>query len=327
MNVQTPMSRDAFFYWLNDGETLLSCDRAMLLKVPKTDDVSYLFLARSYRKDAAICCDDSFSFCGMYARKSGNLRIADTALRKLADGLTAEECLDEGQLMTVFSRRVTRQIEEIIAWDRENLQVHELSQQRQDRLAVYAAYGAAEEATRLFFANKEPAFCIRYDCRTSRQTEDILLSYVQDPVAAVRAEAERYIADNQEELLAAFSEMDILWDAYNALVRDTGGSLYRMREITAAIEASGAKTVSVTVEKDGKELTFKTTAASLKGHRPSYSTYDIATPDRREFERLFGEYTGYTVKDITRIAYNRTTIYEALPVQAEEIGMEGMQFG
>ena len=76
-------------------------------------------------------------------------------------------------------------------------------------------------------------------------------------------------------------------------MQDTENPIHRMKAITEALKASGAKTVTVTVEKDGMELTFKTAANSLTGHRNYYSTYDIPAQDRREFERLFGRSADY----------------------------------
>ena len=80
-----------------------------------------------------------------------------------------------------------------------------------------------------------------------------------------------------------------------------------------------------------KELTFKTAANSLTGHRNYYSTYDIPAQDRREFERLFGRGANYSAEDITRITYGKKTLYETPPIQAEDmaerIEMGGMQLG
>ena len=95
-----------------------------------------------------------------------------------------------------------------------------------------------------------------------------------------------------------------------------------MKAITDAVKASGAKTVTVTIQKEGQELAFKAAVNSLTGHKNYYSAYDISASDRREFERLFGRHSDYTAEDITRITYGRNTIYEAPAVQAGEIAEE-----
>ena len=89
--------------------------------------------------------------------------------------------------------------------------------------------------------------------------------------------------------------------------------------------------MTVTVQKEEQELSFKAEASSLTGYRNYYSTYDIPASDRRKFEELFGRHADYTAEDITRITYGRNTIYEIEPAQTEELAetleMGGMQFG
>jgi hypothetical protein len=84
--------------------------------------------------------------------------------------------------------------------------------------------------------------------------------------------------------------------------------------------------VTVTVQKAGEELSFRTGTTPLRGRYNSYSTSHIAAADRQEFERLFGRYASYTAEDITRITYGKRTLYEAPPVQAEDMA-EGMAMG
>lgn len=74
------------------------------------------------------------------------------------------------------------------------------------------------------------------------------------------------------------------------------------------------------------ELTFKTSASSLTGHKDSYSTYDIPAADRREFERVFGRYASYTAEDITAVTYCRRTIYEA-PFDQKEAEALSLKMG
>lgn len=95
-------------------------------------------------------------------------------------------------------------------------------------------------------------------------TEDTLLSYLKSPEDYIKTTAEQYMRDNQEEFLAQFLKKDALLAEYQMLSQDSDAPVYRMRAITDALQKSGAKTVNVTVQKDGVELTFKTSAESLK---------------------------------------------------------------
>lgn len=157
------------------------------------------------------------------------------------------------------------------------------------------------------------------------------MAWLQDPEGFIETEADQHIKINQEKFLLQFLKDDALLAEYQALMQDTENPIHRMKAITEALKASGAKTVTVTVEKDGMELTFKTAANSLTGHRNYYSTYDIPAQDRREFEQLFGRSANYCAEDITRITYGKKTLYETPPIQAEDmaerIEMGGMQLG
>ena len=155
-------------------------------------------------------------------------------------------------------------------------------------------------------------------------TEDTLLSYLKSPEDYIKTTAEQYMRDNQEEFLAQFLKKDALLAEYQMLSQDSDALVYRMRAITDALQKSGAKTVNVTVQKDGVELTFKTSAESLKGLKSQYSTWYIAPSDRLQFRHLFGAGSDYSAEDIIRIAYGRSTLYEAPSAPAEDIEMQGM---
>ena len=253
------MPRAEFYKWLADGISSLQIAEknhsAIFIQLPKTARINYLFCETGWR-NAGICMDDRFTFCGLYDRDTGTLHLADGCLRTLVDGLTPEECMDRKALLEVFAAQVNRRVEERVANDRGNLSVQTLqSERRRNDLAYYREYGAEEEAIRLFFGDSEPDFRFHSDYRLERWKEDGLLDYVQNPEAAVEAEAERYLAEHQEEILQIFLENDALQTAYEALLADTGSPVHRMRAITEAVKRSGAKTVTVTVQKDGAELT------------------------------------------------------------------------
>ena len=109
---------------------------------------------------------------------------------------------------------------------------------------------------------------------------------------------------------------------------DAGSPLHRMRDITQALNQCGAKTVNVTIQKGGEEMTFKIPANGLKGYRISYNTWDIPAADRRQFYEMFGRSAQYAAEDIAKITYGRNTIYEAPSCPAmemtESFGMGGM---
>jgi len=84
-----------------------------------------------------------------------------------------------------------------------------------------------------------------------------------------------------------------------------------VKAIIAAIQGRDCRSVMVTVEIDGKELTFCTTTGSLRCDPEGsyYSSLQIAAPDRVRFEEAFGRNAEYYPKDITKITYSRAVIY------------------
>ena len=79
----------------------------------------------------------------------------------------------------------------------------------------------------------------------------------------------------------------------------------------AAMETTPAKTVNVTIFKDGVEFTFKTGTDSLRRDCQSYySTWYMTAADRREFERIYGRSADYYPQETQRITYARSVLYQ-----------------
>ena len=291
--------------------------------------MDYLYQT-AMEKDNSISWSNSLSFCGVYNRKNQALYLTESTRRVLMDGRAPLVTESVPSMRRELCDRINQRVENVIANDRNNLPVRKITGDMALRsLQYYQEYGAKEDAVRQFFDGEAPDGQFHSGYTLNDLSETAFLAYIQDPEGFIQTETEMYIKTNQEKFLQQFLENDALLAEYRALTRDTDNPIHRMKAITDAVKASGAKTVTVTVQKEGQELTFKTEASSLTGYRNRYSTYDIQASDRREFEKLFGRYTDYNAEDITKITYGRNTIYEAAPVQAEEMaeGMGGMTFG
>lgn len=332
--IQCPVASDDFQRWLDLGTAPLIVWQgekaaAVLSRLEKNPSVDYLYRT-AVEQDNAISWNNSPTFCGVYDMEHRALYLTVDSLPCFMNGKYPFIAEAGQSMLENISGSIGQRVEDIIANDRNNLPVQELTEYhiRHD-LQYYQEYGAKEEAIRRYFDGREPDGRFHSGYKLDALPEATFIAYLQDPEAAVQAEAEQYIRDNQEQFLMQFMKNDALLTEYHALMQDTDNPIHKMKAITDAVKNSGAKTVTVTVRKDGQELTFKTPASSLTGHRNCYSTYDIPASDRREFERLFGRYSDYTPEEITRITYGRQTIYEASQVQAEEpsekLGIGGMK--
>ena len=334
--IQCSPARKDFQRWLAWGNGPLTVYKgekaaAMLVKLNKKPGVDYLYQS-AVGKDNSISWDNRLMFCGVSDIKNQALYLTEDTMRSLTDGQYPLVTQTGPSMVEEICGRLNQRVEEIIANDRNNLPVREVTGEMALRnLHYYQEYGAKEDAIRQFFADEIPDGQFHSDYAMDGLQEAAFLAYIQDPDGFIQSEAEKHIETNQEKFLIEFLKNDALLAEYQALIQDTGNPIHRMKAITDSVKASGGKTVTVTVQKNGQELTFKAEASSLTGYRSYYNTYDIPAQDRRKFEELFGRHTDYTAEDITRITYGRNSIYEAAPVQtediAEEIGIGGMQFG
>lgn len=322
--VQCAAARDDFQRWLDMGKapiTVCHGEKAdmMLLRLEKKPSVNYLYRT-AMEQDNAISWDNSLTFCGVYDMKRRALYLTRGSLRSFTSG-EVPIISEIGPSMTeTISGTVNQRVEDTIANDRRNLPMQEItSDQIRRNLLYYQKHGAKEEAIRLLFDDKAPDEQFHSDYQLEELPEAAFMAYLQDPEGFIQSEAEQHIKCRQEKFLSGFLENDALLEAYRSLMADTENPIHRMKSITDAVRSINAKNVTVTVQKDGQELTFKTAARSLTGPQNFYSAYDISAQDRREFERLFGRHSNYTAGDIIRLTYGRNTIYEAPTVQTDDM--------
>lgn len=299
---QAPLPRQEFQEWLeNAAVPVLVLQKGKhlgsVVKVPATPEIDYLFGCETFYGER-ISWSDRLEFCGLYDRQHQALHLLDDPLPNFVSGLTEEECQDSTAFGKRIAQEVDRYVEAAISNERSRLSVRELTSERNiNSYRYYKGTEAGREAASLVFSGEKPDVQFHSEYYTSL-TEDTLLSYLKSPEDYIKTTAEQYMRDNQEEFLAQFLKKDALLAEYQMLSQDSDAPVYRMRAITDALQKSGAKTVNVTVQKDGVELTFKTSAESLKGLKSQYSTWYIAPSDRLQFRHLFGAGSDYSAEDI-----------------------------
>jgi len=282
-----------------------------IIRVCKNESFDYLYAQRRYQ-EAGIERRNDFDYAGLYCKQDGRLYDDRFGLQALTDDvIQSTEELRE-QLKQAVRRTVERQISN----DRRNLQISELSTERERKeLAYYQKYSAVGEARKIYLDDTfDDGNCTSFCCgyTPDRWTEDSLLGYILNPARYAETEAETYMGSHQEEMLIHFLCMDAVAAAYAAILENPLAPIHKVKRIMAAVKASPAKMVTVTICKDGIEFTFKTEAHEFRrDYTGVYSRWNIAAPDRREFERLFGRTADYGPDDILRITYARAVLYQA----------------
>ena len=305
--------KHAFMGWLastysGSFEYTMSSDHVTIIRVCKDEAFDYLYAQRQY-KGSGIERRNNFDYAGIYCKQDGRLYDNQYWLQMLVDDeIQSTEALQEN-----LKQAVCRAIERQIGNDRRNLQILELSAER-ERLANYQryAYAADGDARKIYLGDEQKGFCFRCGYTPSDWTEDSLLAYIQNPTQYVTAEIEAYMSNHQEDMLLCFLRMDAVSAAYTVILENPLDPIHKVKRIIEAVRDSQAKTVTVTICKDDIEFTFKTEAHELRRDCTStYSSWNIAAPDRREFERLFGRACGYRPEEILRITYARSVLYQA----------------
>lgn len=307
---------EAFNQWLrssNMGMLRLVSEQEnyFFLRVEKRPGFDYLYCQRQLRK-AGICRGDSFKYVGLCF--CGLVYDAEYMLTSMKGLEAVSVARSRENLLKQLQQDVRAMVDQPIANDRRNLTVASLTDpHRIESLQYYQEYSASRDAREVYLAHgelEEAEFHCKYS--PERWTEESLLDYIADPLTYTECEAERYLANAQEEMLLQFLEVDAMEEAYQSLVAASDNPVHIIRAIMAAMNQSPAKRVTVTVLKDGDEFSFKTGADELRRDcNGSYSTWNITAADRRAFEKRFGRHADYTPVEICRITYGKQTLYDA----------------
>lgn len=331
MNKQSEnmISREDFFAWLREGtkplQFLGKTERCItFLKVPREENVIYLFSAALY-EETQIRGDMTFHFCGMYFPKAQILRFAQYNLTWSVDAIEAEEVQRAEFWCERINRSVNEKIGQMIMNGQNNLSIRSLSDPENiQKMREFEEWGAEKEAEDIFLKGEmpdteyHPFFRLQNFSKVCK--EDMFIAYFQDAEKFLEEEAQKYIQTHEENILLTFLKNEILREKFEVLEQDLGSDVFNQRKITVAIRAAEARTVWITVEKDGREMTFRAIAKGIAHGRGQYSQRNIVSgDDRQKFGELFGRNTDFSVQDITRITHGRSVLYETPRDQTEEM--------
>jgi hypothetical protein len=285
-----------------------------MYRVPKSADFDYLYCQRSYHAKE-IERGSKFEYAGIYCKRDGLVYDGEYCIREFVPDYAdrSAEALKEK-----LKADVRRSVEATIGHNRDNLSITEVTDESVlYRLEHNHKYAAHDKARKMYLSgdyDEYENFTLPFDCDYSpeRWTDDTLLAYILNPAQYVETEAAAYIEANQDDMLADFLYTDAVMEAYNDILFNPQYPVHKVKRIMAAVRATSAQAVPVTVCKEGKTLTFKAEASQFRADCTStYSDWNIKASDRKEYERIFGRHNSYTPDDITLIEYSRSVLYRA----------------
>ncbi len=284
------------------------------LKVPRTSKFDYLYRQQAY-KTAGLARNSSLEYVGIYNKLNDtiydyrnyyNLNIPKNVYRYSVSEMSQK-----------LKESVVKEVESKIADNRENLSISILTADAQKKLEKFKEFYLEKEIRQKFLA-LETSKDIKYECQYSfdKWKDEDLLEYILNPEKFIELQANNFISVNQEQILLQFEESDLIKEGLQELEALDDGVLHRKRNIKWKMLENSAKTVNVTIERNGQKFTFKMEAEALRRDScDSYSSWNIVSKDRAEFERLFGRHESFYPEEITEISYCGKLIYSEEPLE------------
>ena len=198
-------ARDDFLSWLESGTASAAAWKnaesgILLLKLEKAPSVNYLYRT-SAAQDSGISWNSSLIFCGVYELQSRRLFLTRDSLSAFMHGRTPLLSETGSSMLEAITGRINRRVEAIIANDRRNLPVQELTDARMMRdLQYYQEHGARGEALQQLFSGREPDGQFHSGYTLEQLPEAAFMAWLQDPERFIQAEAEAYIKTNQDAI-------------------------------------------------------------------------------------------------------------------------------
>ena len=137
-------------------------------------------------------------------------------------------------------------------------------------------------------------------------TEDIL-DYIDNSKSLIERYTKEILEKTVNCLFVQYEKYKLYSQKFDEIISDKSNEINKKKAIKEALKDK--KSVNITILKDGKTFTFKTsTEGFIYRVRNSYSIYDIASQDRQKYREIFGYYD-YTFDEIQKITYGKKDIY------------------
>ena len=274
-----------------------------LVRVSKSADFDYLYIQRQYRAKG-IERGSKFEYAGIYCKRDGLVYDVQYALKDSFGEANSWAERSAEALHKNLKAAVRNAVETTVGNDRSNLRITELSSEsmvkKMDEFQRYYAGTTARAAYLNGGEDEDRSFEFTFRCEYSpnQWEEDSLLAYILDPQGYVNAEARDYFDSHQEFMLSDFLESDMISAVYTAIIENPSNQIHYVRRIMQAVSASSAKTVTVTICKDGLEFTSKPMQASSSRIAPVTTAIGTSCRQIGRALRLSSEITRIMSREI-----------------------------
>jgi len=303
--------KDNLREWLQSGQPRfidkINKDTTHYFRIPRDDVFDYLFRQSNYNKEKLQ--PDKLEYTGIFNKLDNQVYDAQI------DALTSDPSNTYRKLRDVFEKEVKDRINRIINNDRSILAVTDVSEITNialKRNIEYAQeYRNSDYVRKLFLGGCTPEDIVyESDYIAEKFTSEDYLDYIIDKESVIDGFAVKWIENNQEDIFAEFISNDITKEELQKTIDNPDNMLHTIKEIMDIMKDTDCKTVNVTTIIDGKEMTFKAEADTLRRDcKYNYSSWNLPASDRRAFEEFYGRNTNYTPNNIVCIKHGKNILY------------------
>ena len=282
----------------------------LVMRVPFDDDLDFIYFQDNY--NGHILTPTALSYCGIYSKLNGMAYDLKAPLKGKLEEIDSNMSIVD--LFQDFDKDVCRRIEELVDNNIESLIKERFTdehyQQRLDDFRENYAFDAVKK----HFLNGDCSEDLCYQCEFTMDRKDstVMLRYLKYPEEYVEDAASNYWRNNKDDILLGIRKIEVVCKMLREIEADTENPLHKQLAVINALKDSGAKNVTVTVEKDGQRCCFKYSSDRLCRYSNSdYGTWEMSPKDRETFESCFGRHCSFHPEDIVEITYRGKTLFEA----------------
>ena len=245
--------KDEFKNWLKD-ETIKPLTRTVdrmnkvYIKIPKRENFFYLF-CQWHNKSPEAESGHDFEYAALYNKQDGLVYNA---------GLDFQETFPEAatgpkisRLSKTVNESIRTRLEDFVAQNQPDLSMRKVSEKGLAELEDYKKYQLEKDIQRYFLkglGNSEDENQRYYD---HEWTEEDLLDYLEDADGYIERTAEKIWSKRREAILLQRQRRALIKTGVEELEKESDSPLHRQRKILLSMRNSPAKTVSVTIHKNG----------------------------------------------------------------------------
>lgn len=314
----------AFRNWLTSGTSapFFSQDGTtmnMIIRVQRNENFDCLFVQRT-NGDAAVSRKSDFRYAGIYCKEDGWIYDVQAAVLGIAE---YENWRFESSfaLQMRLQEEVRVRVEKMVGNNKANLNASGVADMKNPEKADDLD-SVSRQMARSEFLNGDEFIPLEYGCSYEPDPwmDETLMEYILDPDSYEEKEAQKYINECRDDILWELLRNEAVQREFTALANSPDNPVHFVKKIMSVMRYSPAKTVTVTIQKNGIEFTFKEDADKLrKDWGDEYSHWTILERGWEQFGKLFDGCEGYSPKEIVQITYGRKVLYsrEQPPKQTE----------